>query len=108
MMICWKTPGIRSSCWAFRWHRPSPLIDPEVLEDPDLVCARQLPYLNGQEVEVVAYYVTRKVTYTIKGEVMFFGTFIDRNGEWVDTVHFPDVAKQYRFRARPVTVSEAR
>ncbi|HAE34311.1 MAG TPA: hypothetical protein DCG22_00865, partial [Bacteroidetes bacterium] len=42
----------------------------------------------------------RKVTYTIKGEVMFFGTFIDRNGEWVDTVHFPDVAKQYRFRGK--------
>ena len=79
---------------------PFTLIDPEVLEDPDLVCARQLPYLNGQEVEVVAYYVTRKVTYTIKGEVMFFGTFIDRNGEWVDTVHFPDVAKQYRFRGK--------
>ena len=50
--------------------------------------------------EVLGYYVTRKVTYTIKGEVMYFGTFLDSHGDWIDTVHFPDVAKQYRFRGK--------
>jgi DNA polymerase-3 subunit alpha len=26
---------------------------------------------------------------------MFFGTFIDNNLDWVDTVHFPDTARAY-------------
>ena len=26
---------------------------------------------------------------------MFFGTYVDSELEWIDTVHFPDVAKKY-------------
>ena len=26
---------------------------------------------------------------------MFFGTFVDKDLDWIDTVHFPDVAKRY-------------
>ena len=26
---------------------------------------------------------------------MYFGTFIDVNGDWLDTVHFPDVNHRY-------------
>lgn len=26
---------------------------------------------------------------------MYFGTFIDMNGDWLDTVHFPDVNLNY-------------
>ncbi len=26
---------------------------------------------------------------------MYFGTFLDSNGEWVDSVHFPNVADKY-------------
>jgi hypothetical protein len=26
---------------------------------------------------------------------MFFGTFVDSELEWIDTVHFPDTAKKY-------------
>lgn len=29
---------------------------------------------------------------------MHFGTFIDQEGHFIDTVHFPDVAKKYPFR----------
>lgn len=29
---------------------------------------------------------------------MFFGTFLDIDGDWLDTVHFPEVAHKYRFR----------
>ena len=29
---------------------------------------------------------------------MFFGTFLDENGAWLDTVHFPKIAKQFPFR----------
>ena len=33
---------------------------------------------------------------------MHFGTFIDRKGFFLDTVHFPNVAKKYPFRGRGV------
>jgi DNA polymerase-3 subunit alpha len=26
---------------------------------------------------------------------MYFGTFLDSRLDWIDTVHFPDVAKKY-------------
>ena len=29
---------------------------------------------------------------------MYFGTFVDKNLDWIDTVHFPDVAKKYPIR----------
>ena len=32
--------------------------------------------------------------HTSKGEMMQFGTFLDPNGDWLDTVHFPDVTKR--------------
>ncbi|HYG52107.1 MAG TPA: hypothetical protein VD905_14445, partial [Flavobacteriales bacterium] len=28
---------------------------------------------------------------------MFFGTFLDLDGQWIDTVHFPPSAKTYPF-----------
>ena len=33
---------------------------------------------------------------------MFFGTFLDAKGAWLDTVHFPRIAKQYPFRGKGV------
>jgi hypothetical protein len=28
---------------------------------------------------------------------MYFGTFVDLDGHWIDTVHFPDSAKRFPF-----------
>jgi DNA polymerase-3 subunit alpha len=33
---------------------------------------------------------------------MYFGTFIDREGYFLDTVHFPPVAAQYHWRGRGI------
>ena len=91
--------------WDQIQHLGFPLISPfellpaDALQQP-YVRAKDLPDHKGKTVEVLGYYVTRKVTYTIKGEVMYFGTFLDSNGDWIDTVHFPDVARQYRFRGK--------
>ncbi|MDQ3846652.1 MAG: DNA polymerase III subunit alpha, partial [Bacteroidota bacterium] len=49
----------------------------------------------GKVVDVLGYYITIKALHTIKGEYMFFGTFIDTAGDWIDTVHFPQAADQY-------------
>ena len=46
--------------------------------------------------------MTAKLTSTTKREQMYFGTFLDRAGDWLDTVHFPDIARRYPFRGRGV------
>ena len=56
----------------------------------------------GKRVTVYGYYVTAKRTITSKGELMYFGTFIDSKGDHIDTVHFPPSAKRYPLKGRGV------
>ena len=51
----------------------------------------------GKTVTIAGYLVTVKNTSTSKGDRMYFGTFTDIEGNWIDTVHFPNSAKQYPF-----------
>jgi DNA polymerase-3 subunit alpha len=39
--------------------------------------------------------VVRKEVITKNRDEMYFGTFMDKNLDWIDTVHFPDVARRY-------------
>lgn len=64
--------------------------------------AVHLPHLVGKTVTIEGYLVTTKRTRTSRGDYMFFGNFVDRDGHFVDTVHFPPVARQYRFRGKGV------
>lgn len=60
----------------------------------------QWPNHTGREVTTIGYLVTVKKTKTSNGKIMYFGTFLDREGEFVDTVHFPPIAAKYPFRGR--------
>ncbi len=84
----------------FPLSSPFALVADREVFNRNLTDADQLEKYIGKRVEMVAYYVTRKYTSTIKGEIMYFGTFLDRNGHWLDTIHFPPVAKKYRFQGR--------
>lgn len=64
--------------------------------------AIHLPHLTGKTVNIEGYLVTTKQTKTSKGDYMYFGNFVDRDGDFVDTVHFPPVANQYRFRGKGI------
>ena len=33
---------------------------------------------------------------------MNFGTFLDQDGQWLDTVHFPPSARRYPFRGKGI------
>ncbi|MES2689318.1 MAG: DNA polymerase III subunit alpha, partial [Bacteroidota bacterium] len=50
-----------------------------------------------QQVIIFGYLVNTKSTQTSKGERMYFGTFTDLGGQWIDTVHFPESARQHAF-----------
>ncbi|MFZ6051228.1 DNA polymerase III subunit alpha [Halocola ammonii] len=81
---------------------PFSLIDWEKVEGRDTVTAGELPKLKDKIVTAEGYLVTVKETRTSNGQRMMFGTFIDCNGEWIDSVHFPQVAAEFRFRGRGV------
>ena len=62
------------------------------------VPARMLPYMVNKRVELIGYLIHAKRTRTTNGKQMTFGTFIDREGNWIDTVQFPNITARYPFR----------
>ncbi|MCT4624212.1 MAG: DNA polymerase III subunit alpha, partial [Schleiferiaceae bacterium] len=82
-----------------------PLNNPFTLlvEQPkEQVLAKDLVNHKGKFVTVTGYLVTVKNTMTAGGKKMHFGAFLDHEGQWLDTVHFPPVAERYPFRGRGV------
>ena len=80
-----------------------PLCNVFTLVDADLskfVTAKQLPGYLGKQIELLCYYITQKPVRTVKGQLMYFGTFIDSKGDWVDSVHFPDTAEKHRLTGK--------
>jgi DNA polymerase-3 subunit alpha len=54
----------------------------------------------GKTVTTLVYFIDYKPVTTIKNERMSFGTFLDVNLDWIDTVHFPDSLRMYPLRGR--------
>jgi DNA-directed DNA polymerase III PolC len=54
----------------------------------------------GQQLPLIGYLVTTKQARTIKGELMQFGTYLDKYGDWLDTVHFPQSLERYPIQGR--------
>jgi len=54
----------------------------------------------GKTVRMVGYYVCRKYVTTVRGDHMNFGTMIDVNGYFYDTVHFPPSLAAYPFKGK--------
>lgn len=61
------------------------------------VMAKDLIHHHKGEVKMLAYLISRKHVPTKKG-AMFFGTWIDVEGNYFDTAHFPDCLEQYPFQ----------
>lgn len=66
------------------------------------ITAEQLKDCIGKTVKMLGVLVTIKYVRTIKNEIMHFGTFIDSEGAFFDTVHFPDTSKAWPFRGRGI------
>ena len=107
--ITYKTPEL--SCANFEdafdeiQYLGFPLCSPfKLLKAPvhQKIPAKDLLNYIGKMVTVYGYYVTAKRTGTSKGDLMYFGTFVDSNGDHIDTVHFPLSAKKYPFKGRGI------
>jgi DNA polymerase-3 subunit alpha len=62
------------------------------------IAAKDLLVQIGKKIRILGNLVTIKYVHTVKGEWMHFGCFLDRYGEFFDTVNFPDSLKEYPFR----------
>jgi len=61
------------------------------------VMAKDLPKFHKRQVRMLAYLISRKHVPTKRG-AMFFGTWIDAEGEYFDTAHFPNCLEEYPFQ----------
>lgn len=59
------------------------------------VPANEIEKHLGKEVSVLGYLISTKPVQTIKKEMMYFHTFIDAKGDWLDTVFFPQTTIHY-------------
>ncbi|GGW55821.1 DNA polymerase III alpha subunit [Winogradskyella epiphytica] len=75
-----------------------------LLEKPSIsnLRAKHLIQLKNKLIRIEGYLITIKNTKTTNGKIMHFGTFLDRDGDFLDTVHFPPVAAKYPFRGKGI------
>lgn len=82
-----------------------PLCNPFSLVHGELkstLCAKDLHKHAGKVVTIMGYMVAIKNTGTSNGKRMNFGTFLDMEGHFIDTVHFPPAAARWPFRGRGI------
>ena len=76
----------------FTLSNPFELVDDNT---DQYVTAKDVKNYLGKSVTTLAYFIAHKHVITKNDDAMYFGTFIDKDLDWIDTVHFPDVAKKY-------------
>lgn len=71
----------------------------ELLKEPpkNTYVERDFKNFRNKNILIYGYLVTIKQTKTSRGDMMYFGTFLDREGYFFDAVLFPPVAKIYSF-----------
>ena len=81
---------------------PFDLLSDAARQQPPGLPARDMADHAHKLVTMTGYYVCRKETKTVKGELMHFGTWLDLEGRFFDTVHFPNRLKKPVFFGRGV------
>lgn len=86
----------------FPLSSPFELLDDTIKQADFGLPARDMADHVHKLVSMTGYYVCRKDTRTVKGQLMHFGTWLDIEGRFFDTVHFPDQLKKTPFRGRGI------
>jgi hypothetical protein len=79
--------------------KPAADLDPNGRAVLEQSCkASQLAAFKGRIVSIYGYLITLKPVRTVKGDMMNFGCFIDSDGHFLDTIHFPPSLKRSPFK----------
>jgi len=68
------------------------------------IMAKEMTGFIGKKVRMMGNLVTIKYVRTVKREIMHFAAFLDVEGEFFDTVHFPDSLGKYPFKGDGVYI----
>lgn len=105
----YKLPSLNTEKYEDAFHEFEflgfPLCNPfELLEKslPPHHLAREVHNFLEKQVLVIGYLVHTKSTSTSKGKKMQFGTLIDHEGEYLDTVHFPNSHNLHFIKGRGI------
>lgn len=88
-----------------------PLCSPfDLLESSPLgtIPARAMVAHAGGQVAMIGYFVARKHVTTVRQEHMNFGTWLDREGLFFDSTHFPPSLARCPFRGKGVYLMRGR
>ena len=90
-----------------------PLCNPfDLIQDDaslnDTILVRQMIRFKNRNIKMAGYFVCSKSLTTIKKERMAFGTWIDKEGNYFDTTHFPEQLKKHPFRGKGVYIIEGK
>ncbi len=72
------------------------------------IAAQDFPHYLGSMVDILGYYVCQKPVRTTGGQRMAFGTWLDRDGQYFDTTHFPNFLQQHPFRGKGIYAIQAK
>ena len=72
------------------------------------VLARNLLHYVGRIIRILGYYVCKKDVRTSNSKLMNFGTWLDREGHFFDTTHFPNTLKRAPFRGKGIYLIEGK
>ncbi len=73
----------------------------------DIMARGMLPNA-GRKVRMLGWLVNVKYVRTVRKELMHFGCFLDAEGMFFDTVHFPDCVKKWPFRGNGIYLLEGK
>lgn len=83
-----------------------PLCSPfELLKDQQNIPpirVEQLAQYRYQKITILGYYVCKKNVRTVNNKIMAFGTWLDEQGHFFDTTHFPPCLEKYPFRGKAI------
>ncbi len=105
-VVKWELPKLHKSKIEDAYDELELLEFPVSLNEFDLIktkfrgdsTAGDLINYVGQTIKMVGNYITHKTLRTSAGDTMAFGTFIDADGDFFDTVNFPPCLKKYPFK----------
>ena len=63
---------------------------------------------TGKKVTMVGYYVAYKPVRTVNKTMMYFYTWVDEEGAFFDTVHFPKAVERSPYRGRGCYIIKGR
>ena len=71
-------------------------------QHPECIVAADLSKVIGRMVTMMGYYVCKKDVRTTNNKQMNFGTWLDEEGHFFDTTHFPNFLKSSPFRGKGI------